>query len=105
MRFKKGENHEITKITLIKIRFFKFPNGRRQMKRSEMIDILVSELTEILAAEKTKTPHYHINDFIKNKASGILDLIEGLGMQPPEHCDPLKGDHMDFYYINEWESE
>lgn len=52
------------------------------MKRSEMLDMLTDEIEEILEMSKFKS----VNDakFCERRARGLLDLIEGLGMLPPD---------------------
>jgi len=54
------------------------------MKRSEMLEQIQLELSEILDAYVVKVQNYKVEDFLKSKASGILDMIEGFGMLPPD---------------------
>lgn len=52
------------------------------MTRREIIDLLASEVAEIIKEAERKNPRD--NGFDKRKAEGILDLILGLGMNPPK---------------------
>ncbi len=50
------------------------------MKRSEMIDFIQQELAEIMEGPKGNDK---MEKYLKRKAAGLLDMIEGFGMIPP----------------------
>jgi hypothetical protein len=53
------------------------------MKRSEMIQYIVDEIGDINSAlEQIGNEDY--SSFMKRKAAGMLDMIEGFGMLPPK---------------------
>jgi hypothetical protein len=52
------------------------------MKRSEMIKFIELELAEIV--ENSVDLKYSLPEYISKRAAGMLDMIEGFGMSPPE---------------------
>lgn len=79
------------------------------MKRSEMIKFIQIELEEIVKDYMHKPPNRRAGKFFSSKAAGILDLLEGLGMRPPEHITmPTtynRGEGGYGFAVNEWEPE
>ena len=77
------------------------------MKRSEMVEHIKAELEELLKGyhnvSEKRYPHW-----INGKASGILDMLEGFGILPPQAphlvVPPLLP-KPDVLYLHEWEPE
>jgi hypothetical protein len=71
------------------------------MKRSEIIEHIAAEMVDAAASRKysneTEQAYY------KRKASGILDMLLGFGMEPPSKCDT--GKCSEIGCGNEWEAE
>jgi len=80
---------------------------RMAMKRSEMIDYIKSELEEFIERynQSEGNPKRQVHR-VRSAADGILAMVEGLGMKPPEIPDPdWKTHHPENSFLNEWENE
>lgn len=83
------------------------------MKRSEMIEYIADELRDIISVYLSSSPKYSGTDkFYKNKADGMLDMLEDFGMLPPpkEESNEDKPNYVNGVNINnkttwEWEDE
>lgn len=53
------------------------------MKRSEMLEFIRDEIKEIAHQYEDINPTRNYEEFYSTKAAGMLDMLLGLGMQPP----------------------
>jgi hypothetical protein len=81
------------------------------MKRSEMIQYIVDEIGDINSAlEQLGNEDY--SSFMKRKATGMLDMLEGFGMQPPNitleqliPCELQTSNEQEKHWYACWEPE
>lgn len=74
------------------------------MKRSEMIDYILGEIEDI-AKEYIHVNSEEHDRFFTSRANGLLDMIEGFGMVPPDYLKQESCGCCSFYVEHDWESE
>ncbi len=81
------------------------------MKRSEMIDYISDELKDFHSAA-VDLGNENYTKFSLRKAAGLLDMIEGFGMQPPNitldeliPCELRVSPETEKHYYACWEPE